>query len=101
MQANNKNLFLFACAAAQLNCALAYLIITRRRMHINQNKKLLLLWQKETLLKKNRFSSLAKPTCWFKKRQNGCLLEINFVMMKFLKYFEKVFVNSVTKQGHI
>ena len=38
-------------------------------MYINQNKKLVLLLQKETLLKKKRFSSLAKPTCWLKKAE--------------------------------
>ena len=55
MYANNKSLymFLFACNTAQLNCVLAYLVITRMHMQINQNKKLMLLLQIGTNLKKN------------------------------------------------
>ena len=77
MYTNCKEIYiiiLFACAVSQQNYVLAYLVVTRRRMQIAQDKKLLILFQKGTVLNKKRLSSRVKRSCWVKKRQNGCLV---------------------------
>ena len=66
MYTNCKKIYiiiLFACAVSQQNYVLAYLVVTRRRMQIAQDKKLLILFQKGTVLNKKRLSSRVKRSC--------------------------------------
>ena len=66
MYTNYKKIYiiiLFACAVSRQNYVLAYLVVTRRRMQIAQDKNLLLLFQKGTVLNKKRLSSRVKRSC--------------------------------------